>query len=122
MITQKAGLARLELDGENVQDVQDFPTQHTNRNQDHENSQDLPEAHSRPVRLEPSGYQAQDVQCGESENYHPKDVIDIALLAGVLQKRHHEEAEDLLCTNKRHVPRLDRANESGLDRTEQAHE
>jgi len=73
---------RLDLDGENVENSEHFPTQQNHGNDGNGDCQEFAKIQVAAARLEASRHQSKDIQGGKAENQYPKDVVDIALLAG----------------------------------------
>jgi|HubBroStandDraft_1064217.scaffolds.fasta_scaffold02068_10 hypothetical protein len=73
---------RLDLDGENVENSQHFPTQQNHGNDGNRDCQEFAKIQIAAAGLEASCHQAKNVQRGEAKNQYPKNVVDIALLAG----------------------------------------
>ena len=103
----------LNLDWENMEDGEHFPTQENHSGNRYRNCENLAEVeaayHGIAVDSEvadplagagqkpdvgPPRDQAQDIQSREAKNQHPENVVDIPLLAGkVLGELEHEEKQ-----------------------------
>ena len=84
----------LNLDWENMEDGEHFPTQENHSGNRYGNRQNLAEVEAASAGLEPPRDQAQDIQSREAKNQHPENVVDIPLLAGkVLGELEHEEKQ-----------------------------
>jgi hypothetical protein len=78
---------RMELDGEDFEQVEHFPSQKHDGNQDHEDGYGFSEI--QPVagrRLKTPGYQSQNIKGGETENQDPQNAVYVALLVQIFDQ------------------------------------
>ena len=75
MIPQSASVRR-EADRKNVEEVEHFPSEQDDGNNDNENGQDLAEIQA-AFLLEAAGAEAHDIQRGKSKYQRPENVVDL---------------------------------------------
>src|SRR5271154_742284 len=88
---------KIELDGEDVEQVQHLQCQEENGEKHDADGQDLSEVQPTAPGLEASQDQPQNVERGESEHQNPEDVVDVAFFfsielgkVGNLQQKDHK--------------------------------
>jgi len=77
---------RMELDGEDLEQVEHFPSQENDRNHDHEDGECFPKVQPVAGRLKTPGNQSKNIEGGESEDQHPQNAIYVVLLAYILEE------------------------------------
>ena len=64
------------MDGQDVEDVKHFPPEQNDRNANDQNREYFAEREA-AFLLEATRAQAENVECGETENQRPEQVVDI---------------------------------------------
>lgn len=86
----------LDFDWQNMEDVQQFPREHEDREQNDQYGHHFAEGETAPVWLEAARGESKDVHGRESENDCPQNRIDVVAAAGfVLQKEDSRERDRL---------------------------
>lgn len=71
---------RFELDGKDFKEVEHLPSKQENRDHNNHDGKGFAKIEPGAAGLQTPGYQAQNVERGESENQHPQDRIEIIFL------------------------------------------
>jgi len=76
----------MELDGEDLEQVEHFPSQEDDRDYNYEDGKGFSKVQAVAGRFKTPGHESENIEGGESKNQYPENAVNVALPACILER------------------------------------